>query len=419
MKYGVILKISQRQLLARIKQTGIAALGVTFGISVFIGMVAFMTGVNKMLDDLMLSSVPHVRLFNDVEIERLPILNHTPEFKSALNIVHHAKPKEERTHLRNSLPILNSLRQDERVAGLAPRVTTQVFYQYGASDINGIVVGVDIVEEDKLFDLGEKMIAGQHVDLLTLNDGIIVGKGLANRLGVGIDDRVVVVTSKGVIFQLIVVGVFQTGVAGIDDVQSYVTLRTAQRILQKRAEFITDINLKVQDLGQASNLAKEYARRFDVDAIDYDTANAQIKVSYEIRNAITYSVSIALLIVAGFGIYNILNMLIYEKMDDIAILKATGFSGREVKMVFISQALIIGCVGGILGLGLGYLISLGISQVPFESDALPNMKTMPVNFAAEFYWIGIGFALITTFLAGFLPAQKASKVDPVEIIRGK
>lgn len=419
MKYRVILKISQRQLLARIRQTGIAALGVTFGISVFIGMVAFMTGVNRMLDDLMLDSVPHIRLFNDVDIERIPILNHTEEFKAALNIVHHVKPNEERTHLRNSIPILTSLRQDKRVTGLAPRVTTQVFYQYGASDINGIVVGVDIIEEDKLFSLGEKMIAGQHVDLLTLNDGIIVGKGLANRLGVGMDDRVVVVTSKGVIFQLIVVGVFQTGVASIDDVQSYVTLRTAQRILQKRAEFITDINLKVQDLGEASHLAAEYARRFDVDAIDYDTANAQIKVSYEIRNAITYSVSIALLIVAGFGIYNILNMLIYEKMDDIAILKATGFSGREVKQIFISQALIIGFVGGILGLGLGYLISMGIAQVPFESDALPNMKTMPVNFAAKFYWIGIGFALITTFLAGFLPARRASKLDPVEIIRGK
>ena len=79
----------------------------------------------------------------------------------------------------------------------------------------------------------------------------------------------------------------------------------------------------------------------------------------------TYAVSITLLIVAGFGIYNILNMLIYEKMNDIAILKATGFSGKDVQMIFMSQALIIGIVGGILGLIIGFGLSNVIDNIPF------------------------------------------------------
>jgi lipoprotein-releasing system permease protein len=126
-----------------------------------------------------------------------------------------------------------------------------------------------------------------------------------------------------------------------------------------------------------------------------------------------------LLVVAGFGIYNILNMLIYEKMNDIAILKATGFSGRDVQQIFLSQAMIIGIIGGALGLIVGYFISWLISRAPFETEALPTIKTYPVNFDPVFYVIAVCFALVFTFLAGFLPSRKARKIDPVDIIRGQ
>src|SRR5690606_12145187 len=109
-------------------------------------------------------------------------------------------------------------------------------------------------------------------------------------------------------------------------------------------------------------------------------------------------------------IYNILNMLIYEKMNDIAILKAIGFSGKDVQRIFIFQALIIGLIGGVLGLILGYFVSYLISQAPFETEALPTVKKMPVNFQLSFYVIGIVFAMISTFFAGFFPARKAEKI---------
>lgn len=122
---------------------------------------------------------------------------------------------------------------------------------------------------------------------------------------------------------------------------------------------------------------------------------------------------------AGFGIYNILNMLIYEKMNDIAILKATGFSGYGVKIIFISQALIIGIVGGVLGLLVGFGVSVLIDNAPFETEALPTIKTFPVVYDPLYYIIEIVFALLATFLAGYLPASKAENIDPVDIIRGQ
>lgn len=128
---------------------------------------------------------------------------------------------------------------------------------------------------------------------------------------------------------------------------------------------------------------------------------------------------ITLLIVAGFGIYNILNMMIYEKMDAIAILKATGFSGWDVNRVFLLIALSIGVFGGVLGLVFGFLVSLFIDQIPFITPSLPAVTTYPVNYSPIYYFIGIAFSLITTYLAGLFPANKASRVDPVIIIRGK
>jgi lipoprotein-releasing system permease protein len=205
------------------------------------------------------------------------------------------------------------------------------------------------------------------------------------------------------------VGFYQSGLAEIDDVQSYVNLKTAQRIIGESTNYITDINLKLKEMEKAPQMAKDLGKQFDLASIDIQQANAQFDTGTSIRNMISYAVSITLLIVAGFGIYNILNMLIYEKMNDIAILKATGFSGKDVQRIFISQAVIIGFFGGLLGLVLGYFVSWLISIAPFESEALPTLKTMPVNFDPVFYVIGMIFAMVSTFLAGYLPSKKSRK----------
>ncbi|MEO6819326.1 MAG: FtsX-like permease family protein, partial [Ginsengibacter sp.] len=132
-----------------------------------------------------------------------------------------------------------------------------------------------------------------------------------------------------------------------------------------------------------------------------------------------YAVGIVLLVVAGFGIYNILNMMIYEKMDSIAILKAIGFSGSDIKKVFLVISLTMGIAGGLLGLLLGFTVSSLIAQIPFTTSALPTVKTYPIDYNPVIYLIGILFSLITTYFAGFFPARKAGNTDPVIIIKGK
>jgi lipoprotein-releasing system permease protein len=106
-------------------------------------------------------------------------------------------------------------------------------------------------------------------------------------------------------------------------------------------------------------------------------------------------------------------------MDSIAILKATGFSGNDVNKIFTTIALSIGIFGGLLGLLFGFGLSALIDQIPFDTASLPTIKTYPINYNPKFYLIGAIFSIVTTYLAGYLPSRKASKIDPVIIIRGK
>lgn len=415
---NILFEIAQTQMISRGKQTLIATLGVTFGIGMFIVMVGFMTGINVLLEETMLSATPHIRIYNDISVQKKAILHEHQPGEEFVHIVHHIKPKAERKNLKNGFLIVDDVRKDPRILGVSPQVSTQVFYNFGPIQISGSIVGVNIFEEDKLFDIKSKMQAGALENLLTSHDGILMGSGLAQKLNLNVGDKVTVSTPDGTLKLLQVLGIFKYGVGAIDDFRSYANISTVQKILKEDTRYITDINVKLKDYYQAKSLAADYRQKYNYTIEDWETANASILVSFTLRNIITYATSITLLIVAGFGIYNILNMTIYEKMRDIAILKAQGFAGRDVLWIFMIQALTIGILGGISGLLIGFLLSWWVSTIPFESGGILAIDTFPVSFALKYYIIGIVFGICTTAIAGYFPARRASKIDPVDILRG-
>lgn len=397
----------------------VAAVGVTFGIAMFIAMQSFMTGLNKLLDGLVINRTPHVRLYNEIKPNPRQPVNESEKLKGSYNFIRSLKPSNARLAIYDNGRIMQALKRDERVLGFTPRITAQVFFNNGVIDINGVINGIDAVQESRLFHFTDYVVAGKAEDMKNISNSIILGKALAATMLVNIGDVVQITTVDGERYPLKVVGFFQSGIRDIDMIQSFTTIATTQKILGKPGNYITDIEIKLKDLNKAPAIAKEFGKSYHIDAEDIQTANAQYETGSNVRLVISYSVAFTLLLVAGFGIYNILNMMIYEKMDSIAILKATGFSGNDVKRIFLTISLSIGFVGGILGLLFGFLLSMGINHIPFETAALPTVKTYPVNYNPAFYIIGILFSLLTTYLAGLLPARKAGSVDPVIIIRGK
>lgn len=418
-KLLLVLEIAKTHLLAKKKQTIVAALGVTFGIGMFIIMMSFMTGLNGLLDGLILNRTPHIQIFNKLEPSEIQPADRFIQHPQNLNQIHSIKPKSKLERIHNALPLLSELRKSEKVKGATAQTTCKVFYLAGTSNLNGLINGIEVQEENRLFNFSDYIVKGDANVLNKRKNSILLGAGIAKKLSLSVGDNIQISSSKGGRFTLIIGGIYQSGLAEVDDVQSFVSLKMAQQILGVGENYISRIHVKLNDINEAVPYAQTIKNLHQIEALDIQKANAQFETGSDIRNLISYAVSITLLIVAGFGIYNILNMFIYEKMNDIAILKATGFTGGDVLLIFILQALVIGLIGAVLGIGLGYGVSVLIDGVPFETEALPTIKTYPINYDLAFYLTGIVFALISTFLAGYLPAQKARKIDPIEIIRGQ
>lgn len=419
MNYKLNIDIAQSLLMARWKQTLVAAIGVTFSITMFIALLGFMTGLNKLLDGLILNRTAHIRLYNEIERNPHQPIANTRAYKNYYHFISSVKAANSREEIYNSAAIIHTIRQDKRVSGVSPKIHTHAFFNEGSVRIAGIIDGIDAPAENQLFHFYDYLTAGSGADLNRVPNSIILGKALTDQLLVNVGDQVYVTTSTGEVFPLRLIGYYQSGIRDLDKIQGYTSIVTAQKILGKPANYFTDIQVKLQAIEQAPEVAREYKSLFGLQAEDIQTANSEFETGSSIRTLISYVVGITLLIVAGFGIYNILNMMIYEKMDTIAILKATGFSGRDVRRIFLMVALSIGFFGGLLGLLLGYLLSLAVDAIPFRFASLPAITTYPVNYNPVYYLTGILFSLITTYLAGLFPAAKASNIDPVIIIRGK
>ncbi len=419
MGFNLIIKIAVKHLFTRVKQSAVAALGVTFGIAAYIILMSFMTGLNSLLDGMILDRTPHVQVYNESKISVIQPINQWEVDKEVMHVIHSVQPQQNVMGIQNATNILQYLQSRKEVIGITKQVAVNGYFITGAIQLPALINGVDIIKENDLYNLGDYVVEGNFKHLAEMDNAIIVGVGVAEKMGKKIGDVIIVNNIKGVQFPLKIVALYQSGMAELDNRQAYTSVQTAQVIAGLGNSYFTNINVQLKDMLLAPQFAQDIAQIFDVSAMDIQTANAQFDAGSSVRNLISYAVSFTLLLVAGFGIYNILNMMIYEKMNDIAILKAIGFSGGDVKWIFVSQALIIGIFGGLLGLTLGYGVSVLISHTPFEVDSFPNIKTYPVNFNPDYYILGIIFALIATFLAGYLPAKKAEKIDPVDIIRGQ
>jgi lipoprotein-releasing system permease protein len=420
MKVSVNLKIVKVHLLSRKRQTIIAMLGVTFGIAMFILMISFMSGVNKFMMDLAMATTPDIQIYNDYKLD----LNSSvarrffgPDPKTWI-VVSHPRPKQITLNLKNASGIISDIRKYNDVIAVSPLLSTLLICHYGPVEWAANVDGVNIIEEDRLLDLSSKMVEGRVENLLATDNGILLGYKMAEQLNLRMGDLLTLTSQTGTQMRFRVVGIYKFGIAMMDQFKAFINLASMQQIMGKNPDYITHILVKLKDYKQAKVRAASFARKYGYKSDDWETVNASLKSGNVIRDTMTYIISVTLLVVAGFGIYNIMNMVITSKLKDIAILKAQGFSGRDIMQIFLFQSLIIGVTGAAAGLLLGFLLSYLLSRTPFPEDEWVVIEYYPVLFRIGYYVFGVAFGVLTTLVAGIFPALKASRVDPVAILRG-
>ncbi|HET7818280.1 MAG TPA: ABC transporter permease, partial [Bacteroidia bacterium] len=299
---------------AKKRQTIVAMLGVMFGIAIFIFQAGLMSGFQSTFIEQTVNTTANIRLYNEADKNRLSILSRLDSMKGRKILVSNQKPKDEQPKIRNGKQIIEILEKDKRIIGISPFLGSQAIFKMGIAQVSGKVSGVDIVKENILFNVQKNNIEGNILKLQTIPNGIILGEGLASLLGAKMGDNLNVISPIGVTLEMKVVGINRSGLTEVDKSRAYINLRNAQKLLQVDGSYITDINIKLKNINESEMLAKYYEKKFGYKALDWKEANANIFGIFKIQNMITYLIIVSILIVSGFGIFNILMMIIYEKM---------------------------------------------------------------------------------------------------------
>ena len=406
-------------LLSKKRQTIVAMLGVTFGIAIFIFQAGLMSGFQTMFIEQTVNTSANIRIYNDVQGERPSLLDRFHDDGKTWNVVRNQKPEVEDPKLKNGKQLMDIISRHPDVAGVSPFIGSQAIFKLGIAQISGRVSGVEIEKENAIFSVEKYMIEGDLRKLETTPNGIILGEGLAMKLGAKVGDNMFVVSPKGIGLDLKIVGIHKSGIVELDNSRAYINIRNAQKLLNVDGSYITDLNIKLKDINKAKPLSLYFQEKFGYTAQDWESANANIFSVFKIQNMVTYLIIASILIVSGFGIFNILMMIIYEKLPDIAILKATGFKDKDIRTIFLTESLVIGILGGLLGLAVGYALQQIVGHIKMDVRGFVAMEYLQFNSSPAFFVFAYMFGLIATALAGYIPARKASKVDAIDIIRSK
>ncbi len=407
-------RIARVLLTSRIRQLMVAVLSVTFGISMYVFMNSFMAGVNDEQTEMTFTAMSHIKIYNELSDEVSPILQE-PEDEHTVLMINNARNIRYTEGIRDADAIKEELLKLSGITATTTQLNQNVFIQNGVSKASASLSGIETLNEHQLFGTGNYMVEGDLFDLNKGSNGIILGTGLARRVGVRTGDNVSLITSDGLTKAFKVIGLIETGANGADRSRALVSIQTARQLFSKNRSYASEVLVNVQDYNDAKEVAATIAQVIDYKVEPWQEGNSQLDSSSLLRDMIALAVSLTILIVAGFGIYNIMNMTVNEKIKEIAILKAMGFNSGDVIEIFLTQSVVIGLIGGFTGLMLGNIIVRIIDQVPFEVGIL---STLPMAYKSSDYLMAFCFGIIITFLAGYLPAKKASKIDPVAILRG-
>ena len=400
--------IAKTYIFSNKKLTAVAVLGVLLGMSVYIFMNSLLVGFDKSSNTSIFRNTSHIRVYKDDEISK-PLINHS-ESKS---IIVNPKVVPINNTIINPNLVMETILKQKKVTVVTPQVNTSVFYNNGKSQISGISVGIKPDEANLMYDIKSFMVDG-NFDLLKSNpNGIIIGSGVAEKMNLAINDNLNLTSSKSINRTFKVVGIFKTNNSITDKTKSYINLSASQQLLKQGNNYITDINVNVIDPEIAEKVAEKLIQITGYKAEGWKQANETLMATNKMRKMIITFVSLTILLVAGFGIYNILNMTVSQKINDIAILKAMGFKGKDVIRIFVTQAISIGIMGVIGGVIMATILITILKRVYLGGD----IGYFPIDYEPQKFVQGVLIGLFITFFAGYIPAKKAANVDPIDILR--
>lgn len=409
-----MLFLAFRHIFARKRQSILTLLGVALGTATFIAFAAIMTGFQYFIIDQLVNNDAHVRI--SAKETFLNAENFTPlVFPKDEHVFWITPPSGQKQSSKITHPLswYSRLEKDPRVFAFAPQVSASVIYTKSGVTRGGALRGVVPLAQSRVTNIEKYMVEGRFQDISAGGNRILVGEGLLNKMGARVGDNVLVSAGRYAPIPFKIVGVFKLGVVSVDETTAFANIKDVQQAIRHPSE-ITDIAIRLSDVNDSQYFADQYAALAQEKVLSWRQANESILSVFTIQDFTRSFITIAIMVVASFGIYNILNIVVNQKRKDIGILRSMGYSGSDIVKLFLLQGIVLGSFGGVVGLVLGFAISYYVGTLKIGG----MMNKMVINYSSSIYLSGLLMAIGASVISSYLPARAAGKLRPIDIVRG-
>lgn len=406
-----------RHLFARPKQSVLTLLGIFFGGLSFVVISGFFLGFREFLTDQLVNNDAQIRISArddamDAKQMKSELFSHDE------NSIWSFSPSGRKTKaaIDNAPSWFELLKKDPRVKAFSPQLSSPVLLSKAGLNSTATLVGTNPSQQVLVSNIEDYMIEGQFSNLQGGGSRIVLGRGLAEKLGARLGETIFLSASGQSALPYKVVGVFATGMKLIDDVRSFAHIKDVQLITQS-PNLVNSIAVRLFNYELAASMATSWAE-FSIDRVEsWDQINASTLSVFKIQDMTRYLVIAVILIVAGFGIYNILTIVVTQKRKDIAILRSMGFDQHDIVSLFLWQGFLLGVIGSSLGVFIGHFINEFLTTIRFGGGPMGGAGFLRISFNPINYALGFALPTLVSCLATFLPARAASRLTPIGIIR--
>jgi lipoprotein-releasing system permease protein len=313
--------------------------------------------------------------------------------------------------------IMRVSRQFSNVVACSPVLRGTISARAGFETTTADLFGIDPTSHLRTTDLAKQIVVGKFDDFRNNTSSVIVGNRLADLLQVDPGDSVQLLSPGGEYWRFTVAAIARSGVSTIDSSRVYAHARVAQRLLKKPYQ-ASMIIYKLRDPDRAPALAVRFEDLFRHTAQSWqEREEGNLQIFSTLRMSVAITVSLIILL-AGFGIFNVLTMSVLSKVREIAILRSMGYRKIDITAIFLWQGALIATVGSLLGCVLGALMTWGVSHIPIHIRGLLYANYFLVVWDWRHYLWATLLAIISVFIASYVPARRAAQLAPVDTLRG-
>lgn len=412
-----MLFLAIRHLIARKRQTLMTFLGIFFASSSFVAITGFFLGFQEYLVDQLINNDAHIRISAREEYVDPDKMEKWLFDKQTKHVFWSAPPggKKDNDRIINPQGWYSLLEKDPRIEAYSPQTVIQVMASRAAASLSAKLIGSDILKQQYVTNIQNYMIQGKFTDIASGGNRIIAGDEFLKKIGAQVSETIILTTGRGASIPFKVIGAFHLGLKPIDEGTLFASITDTQK-LNQTPSLVNQIAIRMKNVELAKEVANTWSEFTDDQVKSWDELSANVLNVFNIQNAMRYTVTSVIILVASFGVYNILNMVVTQKRKDIAILRSMGYEKNDVIQLFLLQGIILGLLGGGIGTFVGYWLCRGIEMIPFGGP-MGGTGHMLVSFNKLIYIRGFTLAVLASTLASYFPARAAGKMQPIEIIR--